>query len=676
MKLHLSLLKNFIDLQSRSDTEIRQLLDDLGLEVKNIDTTKGDTVFTIETLANRGDHLYALGVARELSSRILTPIKHPSLSELTDRKPNLLIKNITPKSLRYCVLELSLPSEITISPEIRAVVGEAKDKRPAIVDILNYVQHEIGQPMHAFDKDKIDGELAVDTTTEEIEVEGLDFKKYKVPAGSIIMKDRSKILAVGGIIGCSNSMCTVETKRVLIESATFEPVQIRKTAKAMGVSTEASYFFERGGDVDLPVTALKRIVHILAASQAKGDAAQVIGFFEADHQPTEKRKIIVSIKRLRAEMNIAKLPEGEVISRLRNLGYQITYAEGLKTFECTVPSWRLWDIINENDIVEDFVRAHSLSSVKLQLPDLDSDIPEQNPYEDFRDLTDSFLINNGYNEIITKAFYSNEDLTFLESLLPEVRAETVSLKNSIESGYAHLKVTNVLHLTTLLSEQLRRGATTYRIFDYTKFFGKDQTFGNLYQHEYDVLCMMQHGRLSEGEWRKPESLEDRFFAFKGDILSVIEINGFQATVRISKHPLLHSGMQAEVLVGRDIVATFGVIHPIALEYKALKGDPLYAEFYLEKLFKDKKEKVFSLPNDLPTIKRDVTISIDKKDMAGKLIEKVKKLNIEDLIDIYIVDDFPTDLDRKLSLRFTFQNLERTLLSGEVDELMAKISTHL
>ncbi|NMC62428.1 MAG: hypothetical protein GYA55_04600, partial [SAR324 cluster bacterium] len=331
MKLHLDILKRIVDLPTLDPQELRQILDDLGLEVKAIETEGGRVVFNIETLANRGDHLHALGIAREFSARYLAQIKVPPMAaELPDRPASVPVSVGTDKCPRYGLLELQLPERMTVKPEVGSVMG-LSDKHP-IVDTLNYILLELGQPMHAFDKDKIEGEIRVELSEAEEQVEALDGKTYKVPKGSILIKDKRKTIAVGGVIGCANSMVGPATTRVLIESASFHPICIRKTARAMGISTDASYLYERGCDADMAQSALKRLLYLISGTPGVSNSAgaQAIGFNFVQEKAPEKREIVLQMNNLRTQLNLPKLNEVEVSSRLKNLGYTLRQMD--KTF--------------------------------------------------------------------------------------------------------------------------------------------------------------------------------------------------------------------------------------------------------------------------------------------------------------------------------------------------------
>ena len=670
MKLNTVVLEKFIELPSQEPAEIRSLLDDVGLEVKDIETTPGGTTFTIETLANRGDHLYALGVARELSARLLTHVRYPRVSDLTERRSSFPVRKATPLCMRYALLELSLPKGMSLREDVAQVVG-GDDKRHPIVDILNYVALEFGQPMHAFDRDKVEGEVVIDVTSGWEEIDGLDGKRYRVPPESIVIRDRTRIIAVAGVIGCANTMVSPSTTRVLIESASFDPVHVRKTARAMGISTDASYTFERGCDIEAVLPALKRLVYLV---ESDGTGAQQVGLSYVEGDTVEKRKISLRIATIRKQMNLPRLNDVEITTRLKNLGYNLDGVQsGSKEFSVGVPSWRLWDVRNEEDLVEDFARSHGLNGVKLELPALDYDAPEFNETEQLLRTVENSLLGGGFYEVISRAFYSQDDVELLANLDGKIAEKHITLKNSLERGYSHVKTTNILHLADLASHNVKMGVPSVKIFEFGRLFRVAES-GARYEFERDVLSLAAAGRWYEHEWRKGESLEECFALFKGVIESIFASLGRSFSVGESKHPLLHPGFQGSVIAGREAAGFFGLVHPVIKEKRDLRADILYAEFEGETLFKSSPERTFSLPVDFPSIKRDLTLAIKPGSLAGKAVGFIRALKPENLTDVYIADDFRKEGEaiRRVTYRLVFQNAERTLEHAEVDLQIAQL----
>lgn len=694
MKLHVRLLEKWMEIpecppEIANRSQLRHTLDDIGLEVKSVDVTpeKG-VVFTIETLANRGDHLYVHGVARELAARTLAQFKLPTLAaRLTDRKASLPIRRVTDKCSRYALLEMSLPADMPLRNDVAAFVDEP-GKHPAIVDILNYVQMEFGQPMHAFDADKIDGEIIIDVATKVEEIEALDGKTYKVPEGSILIRDRKKIVAVAGVIGCSNSMVTASTRKIYVEAAVFDPTSVRITARAMGLSTDASYAFERGVDPEGIQTALKRLVTLAEGSAGSipgAESAHALGFTYLESGAPEKRKVKVTLNQLRRELNLPRLDEVEVTARLKHLGYTVdaTAAGKDRDLSLTIPSWRLFDCRSPEDVIEDVARSVSLNRVRPELPPLDYEVAPKNAVDTISLRIRSALLGNGFFEVITKGFYSAADVALLEGLQRGVGAQHVALKNSLEQSNSHMKVTNVIHLTKLLAANRKRGVRAPKAFELCRLFSKPAELPSDeprerdaldYNYERDVLCLASAGRWSDVEWRKPESLEDHARLFKGAIAAIIKSLGCEFSVGKSENKFLHPGMQASIKMGRSVVGYFGVVHPTVREACDLREEAFFAELDLRLVHKLMSKVEAPAVSDLPPISRDVTFRIDLKEQAGRVLRILNELNLDGVAEASIIDDFRKQEEafRRVTYRVTFQRVDRTLKHDEVDAAMGTL----
>ncbi len=689
MKLHVSLLAKCIELPSSVITELRHVLDDLGLEVKDVEGEGASAVFNLETLANRGDHLFALGVARELSARYLSPIKHPSMvPAFQDLKPSLPVRRLTEACSRYALLEVELPKNMVIRPDVRAIMYAAgqsgvagESNKPAIVDTLNFVQLELGQPMHAFDREKIDGEIIIELTQGKETIEALDGNSYQVPPGAIIIKDRKKIVAVAGVIGCSNSMVSSSTTRVLLESACFDPVHVRKTARAMGLSTDASYAFERGSDVEMVVPALRRVVFLAggAGGAIKEEAgAHVIGLTIADAPQKERHKIPLSIKEIRNQMNLPRLSDVEIVTRLKHLGFLIEpgVAEGDQF--AVVPSWRVWDIRNAEDIVEEVVRCFGLSRVKQELPPLAYEVPEAPALEQLVAKLEPLLLGQGFFEVMTRSYYSAEVAGYLEKVAGKRLPTHVRINNALEKGYSHLKVTNLVHLAELVEENQKHGVRGSRVFEIGRLFSPDFAEKDGYAFEREVISLACAGRWSDNEWRKPESLEQRVQLFRGVLDGLVGAVGQGVSVSESDEPLLHPGVQGSLKSGRSICGHFGLIHPELAALLGLKQPVLYAELEASVLGRVSGERSFELPSDFPSVKRDITLKIPLRDRVGRVERLISEAKLQNLFEVSVADDFRKEGEefRRATFRLVFQSRERTLSHPEVDAGMEQLLASL
>ena len=283
-------------------------------------------------------------------------------------------------------------------------------------------------------------------------------------------------------------------------------------------------------------------------------------------------------------------------------------------------------------------------------------------------------------EVITKGFYSAAEVALLESLDKGVTAKHVSLKNSLEASNSHMKVTNVIHMAALLAANLKRGVSDPKVFDLSRVFTVPanpvseeprQRESLDYDFEHDVLSLASAGRWSEGEWRKGESLEEHARLFKGALANIIGALGATFSVGKSEFPFLHPGMQASIKMGRNVVGVFGVIHPAIGDACGLRSEALYAEMDARLLVKFMTKPDAVVVSDFPPISRDITLQIDLKEQAGRVVRLINEAQVATLRDTLIVDDFrkAEDSFRRVTYRVTFQSSERTLKHEEVDGAM-------
>lgn len=682
MKLYLSMLRQMLDLPTTEPAEIRVHLDEAGLEVKGVESTPGgDTIYTIETLANRGDQGCVLGAARELSARLLTPLRMVSIAtDLPDKAVSLPVRRTTDLCTRYALLEMSAPGEMTPRAEV-LIPGGASPERHPLVAVSNFVLMELGQPTHVFDRDKIEGEIVVAATTAEESITALDGNSYRVPAGSIVIRDRSKIVAVAGVIGCQNSMVTPATRRVLIESATFDPVTIRKTARAMGLSTDASHLFERGTDTEQVLFALKRLVYLArGASGVVKDAssAHPLGMTILPGSEREIRKIVLPYQKVRDEMNLPRLSDTEVTSRLKYLGYTIDPSSNPKQVVVVVPSWRLWDVSHEQDLCEDVVRSIGLHRVKLELPVREPVMPTRSPREEILSRIRTPLHGSGFHEVITKGFYTPADIAPLEELSEGFLVNHLRISNAVDRSNALLKGTNLLHLADLLEQNLRHGSLSVKGYESARVFSKEKHQHSPFEFERDVLSLAAGGRWYTEEWGREESLEERLLLFKGSIAAMARALFVEPHFVKSRNPWFHPGYQAELKIGNARVGSFGLLHPEIKAARKYRFDHLLAEFDLHLLMKAMRSFSASRVANTPTIRRDITLAVPPREWSSAVTQSIESMKLEYLVSAKAVDSFIKEGEtvRRITYRVTFQHPDRALAHEEVDSWMEQIVAHV
>jgi phenylalanyl-tRNA synthetase beta chain len=295
------------------------------------------------------------------------------------------------------------------------------------------------------------------------------------------------------------------------------------------------------------------------------------------------------------------------------------------------------------------------------------------------------LRGNGFAEVISTGFYSAAEVSLLEKLERGVAKRHVALKNSLEASNSHMKYTNIIHLSRMLADNLKRGVVSPKVYDYTRVFYRPE--GEVsreprlrdffeYDYEYDVLTLASAGRWSDSEWRKSEPVDEHARLFTGCINSLIKSIGGVFSVSKSEHPFLHPGMQGSIKMGRNVVGVCGVIHPLVREHCDLREPGFYAELDLRLLFMNRRDEIVC--SDFPKIARDVTFSVELREQAGRILRLIHECQVPALSEAHIVDDFtkPGEGFRRITYRVVFQSPERTLKHDEVDGAMTELLENL
>lgn len=679
MKLPLPLLQRCIELPSEysSVKALRALLDDLGLEVKAVDVAGEFPIFTIETLANRGDHLSVFGVAREVSARLLIPLATPQLApHLPERPATVVVRKFTELCSKYALLELQVGDEFDCLRDVGKYLVGGQDL-PGIVRVLNFVQLELGQPMHAFDRDKVDGEVHIAVLAGAEEIVALDGKTYTVPEGAIVIRDRNKVIAVAGVIGCANSMVDAGTKRVLIESASFDPVKVRLAARGMGIFTDAAQRFERGSDVDACELALRRVLLLLANSA--GTHPLGMSTASATTSTAKVAPIVLELEDVRAELNLPRLGETEVMTRLRHLGFVVEQSTGSGKskpiqFHVRVPSWRVWDVVTARDLVEEVARAIGYGRVKIEMPLVTPKHPQLSFVEEIREAIEPVLVGSGFIELVTKGFYSNRIVDAITALDPVRGSQHLLVKNSLESAHAAMKVTNIPHLAQSLTAYLRRGGVGGKVFEIGRLYRGYPDRNQRFEYEEVTVSFATLGRMYLPEWGKEEGIEEKLRVFKGIVENICAKVGWSLDVKPSKDPWFHPGYRAECWLGRSRLGVFGVVHPRLSSVCEVQGPLLYGELSLEALNAAKRLVQAPILSDQPHVERDITVGVKPGLPSSAVSGLVKRAAIPHLQDISAVDLFVRDGEdlQRITYRLRFQEEARTLSADEVAVAMEQV----
>lgn len=661
MKFLLEHLREFIEMP-HSTREARELLDDVGIEVKSVDTTAQGTVFNCELLANRGDHYSYEGVAREVSGRTGGRIHYPKLRKLDVQKADATrVKIETPLCLVYTVTELfrgdatgSLPADV-IAPLLAA--GEHSISAP--VDASNLTNFDIGQPTHAFDADKVDGPITIRLARKgEKALLLFTTEPTEIPEGTMVIADDSKILGIAGVIGCSDSGITDQTTRIYLESACFDPVAVRVASRQLNQATDAAARFMRGGDPTLPLTGAARVAYLLEqhAGYRVGNA------YTAGDWKDPQRTIEVNVAKTNRFVGTQLAPY-EMADRLTRYGFAVEVPEDANApLIVTVPPRRLWDVAFEADLAEEVLKSVGYNNTPITLPVVKMGALPSHA-ENVAARVNEVLVAEGFYEIFTDSFYGRNVRDRLGITEKDELWAHVEMQNSIERNYSLMRNNTVAQALDALAANVNNKLANVKMFEWARVYFPDLS-------ERGILWALANGRD-----RGP------FWADKGRPADAIYLKGILEQLRLELridlqsgstegHRLarfFHPGRSAGVWLDGSQVGIYGELHPLLVQRFDIKRQrPVYFEIESDALLAEPKPREYSEPSSRQPIVRSVAYAIPAGITAAQVRDALASAKPAFLREIRMVDVFeiPNDPQRARAVTFEIEYLSDEAMTGE------------
>jgi len=647
----------------QSHAGIMVLPDDavVGTPAKDYFGLQDDYVFEIGLTPNRADAASHIGVARDIAAYLRRDFSLPEVAELGEGAVDI---KVTVENNEDCPRYSSTTIEgITVAESPQwlkdrlASIGVRSINN--IVDITNYVLHELGQPLHAFDADKIANKhVIVKTLPQDTKFITLDEVERKLTDKDLMICDEEKPLCIAGVFGGLSSGVTTETTSVFLESAYFNPVSVRKTSKHHGLKTDASFRFERGTDPDITVLALKRAVKLILETAG---GKLVGGLSDVYPDPIESFKVSVSYDNVRRLIGKEILNE-EVKSIIESLNIRVVSGneEGLNL---EVPPYRV-DVTREVDIIEEVLRIYGYNNIEIKQQIKASLNTSPKPDKDaVQDQISDLLIGNGFHEIL------NNSLTKSAYATDSDRA--VKILNSLSSDLDTMRQSLLYSGLEVISYNQKRKYPNIRLFE----------FGNVYFKESEGYIENQHlslfitGGLKSEQWNH-ESVNASFYDIKGivdGLLSRLRLDSLQ--IRDSTTRGLAYGLTYHR--GEKEFVNFGAVSKEALKLTDVQGEVFYAEFNWDSILKAirKNKIIYKEVSKFPSVRRDLAILIDEevtfaslKALAEKTERKLlKQVNV---FDVYKGDKLPKG-KKSYAMSFVFQDEEKTLTDKQIDSIIKK-----
>ena len=639
-----------------------------------------DAILEISLTPNRGDCLSVLGAAREVAALTGKPWKVPEVpvakgqasvaKRISVEVPDA---DLCPRYVATMVEGVKIgPSPLDIRLRlIRAGVRPISN----VVDATNLVLMECGQPLHAFDYNLLEDRKIVVRRCEPGETfVTLDGVERRLPENALMIRDGKRSVALAGIMGGMNSEITENTSNVLIESACFERFGIRRTSKALGLSTEASYRFERGIDPEGTIWAAHRVAHLIG--QLAGGTV-LSGRVDAYPAPIVRPRVSVRTSKVNSLLGL-NLKDEEISSYLKRLGISVKKVAGANGEIVSVsPSWR-WDLDREEDMAEEVARLHGFQNIPVSMPSYRS-APDRSGENRNRIRNVNSLMNaSGFSEVITMSFVSVEAAREF-STRSEDRDELI-LINPLTEDYAAMRTSLIPGILAVAKRNINFRSENLKLYEVGKTFSPVP--GEELPREDLKLAGVATGARYPELWNLPRDQEVDFYDVKGVLESLLEGLGIQEVVFVpSNVSFLHPGKSADMILDDESIGFLGEVAPAKVREYDMPGKVLMFEVLLEPLFvRMRKEGVFTPIPRYPYIERDLSFIVEEKvsgDMIKHLISRLAHDIIASVIlfDLYRGKSIPEGC-QSMAFRIRYQAVDRTLTDEEVQEVHSRVADAL
>jgi len=666
MRISLNWLRDYVAIEEPLPSLIDKL-NLIGLLVEDWEEKDGDIILDIETYANRPDTLGHLGVAREIAAAFGLKLQKKSWTIVEGVEETSQLVNIQIRSedlcRRYCGLivdEVKVgPSPAWLKSRLEAVGLKSINN---VVDVTNYVLMATSQPLHAFDYDKLKGKKIVVRRAEPGEtLVTLEGEKILLTPEMLVIADADKPVALAGIIGGQYSAVSETTRRILIESAYFEPASVRQTSKKTGISTEASYRFERGADISFQAEAARMAASLL--TQFGGKATK--GVVDVYPQPRKKTTVMLRHHRLSELLGVEIGPKF-VVQTLTSLGFKIKeQSQGI--WQIQVPTFRV-DIQREADLIEEVARFFGFDKIPVHIPPLRQLEPPLPPKRKMIDKLRQLLFHQGFDEFLNFSFF---DPAKKDQFV--VLKQPIALRNPISSKASWLRPTLLASLLENVVWNKNRGAEGVHAFEIGNIYFWDKEKGQ----EQLSLALVSTGLLGWHHWQEKEKTTD-FFHLKGTCELILSYLRYEPFFFFKEtHPYFEPQFCLGLGYKGETIGHLGLIKRQILDSYSLKEEVWVAEIDLLTLL-DKQPLSFSYQpvSKYPSVIRDISFLANRdftyQDIKD-VLEKMSLPNLEkfELYDLFAGPSLPPG-KISLSFRFVFRHPRRTLRAQEIDKYQQKI----
>ncbi|MCH8208148.1 MAG: phenylalanine--tRNA ligase subunit beta [Nitrospinae bacterium] len=676
-------LKEYVDLDFPL-VELEETLTMGGLEVEGIervelaDGSKTDAM-EINVTPNRGYCLSHIGVAREVAAlakrKLSLPDPDAELLRFMGKTPveDRVSVSVADETLcpRYSAIAVE---NVTVGPSPKWLADRltAIGLRPInnIVDITNFVMMEYGQPLHAFDRNLLgDASIVVRRARAKEPFVSLDGAELKLDTETLVIADAEKPVALAGVMGGANSQVTSETKAVVLESAYFDPVTVRKTSKKYGLRTDSSFRFERGVDIEAVITAQSRAA-LLIKELAGGDICA--GRIDIYPNPQKPRAIPLRISRVNQVLGMS-LGAEEILGYLKTLGLSVKEDKPGEAYLLEAPSYRP-TLAREIDLIEEVARLHGYKNMTALRPRATVSAalltPMQKTVSEIREI----LCHAGYSEAVNYSFIEDDLAREFKTVYGDDATEVIPLSNPISSDMGTMRTSLVPGLLKAAARNLNKGQKPVKIFEIGKVFFRGSDVNN--HVEKVSLAALAVGQYEYDVWKDPAKGYD-FYDLKGTLESLLSQFKLSGIYEYCEKPFLMPGQAALCRIGEKSIGFLGALATPVLRKLDIDKPAYVFELDLDALVESLPGTArFSPIPKFPETFRDISILVDKSVPSQRVSDLIREVSGPLVSRVELFDQFEGNKLEKgkksLTLALAFRSPERTLTDEEINPLFEKV----
>ncbi len=664
MRILVSWLRGFVDVPD-SPEDLARAMSARGFAVERIEPlADGDAVLDFEITANRPDCMSVMGMAREVATAYGLPLRtvgRPAAAPAQDRPAGI---DIVIENADLCPRYAAAVADVNVgpSPDWMQARLQAAGVRPVsnIVDVTNYVLLELGHPMHAFDLMRLAGaQIRVRTARPGETLRTLDGQARELSPDMLVIADAERVIAVAGVMGGADSQVTNGTTAIVIESAYFNPLSVRRASKALGLRTEASVRFERGADPDLPVTAMARAAALIEAIGAGRMRGAVL-----DHYPKRLEPRLLRLRRARiADVLGTAIPDADVRRILEGLGF--TLRDAVDGWDVGVPTRRV-DATRDVDVIEEVARHYGFDRLPVTFPPLTAAPRPLDPRIGRTRQLRASLTAAGFSEAMTFGFVA-------EAAAAPFAAEgdIVPIANPLSENFAVLRPSALPGLIDAVAHNRRRERRDVRLFEIGARFSRASGERQALACAWTGLAASEH---VSGSGRNVD-----FFDIKAVVERVCEVAGVAIETTPHQAPWLVPGRSAAANANGTLIGILGQLTRDIAQAHGLPADPVYVADIdldaLEQVGAGRQVRIEPLPR-YPSVTRDISVLLDDTLAAADVRRTVRDAAPPTLVRMVEFDRYQgkgiPDTKVSLSLRLAFRSSDRTLTDAEVQDAMDQV----